>query len=115
MTDQAQVILDWLKQQAIGRDNAVTIDRLCVLFQITERRMLEKITEEIREASHPLCSATTAPMGLYLARTTAEFLPYYRQIDNRIAKMSRRRKRMYDMLVRMSEEEGSPLEMELSK
>lgn len=90
MTKQAEIILNYLRVFALGKNNAKTIKYLCGVLGL-KRRTIERATEEIREQGQEiLCSETkvkNAIPGLYLAEKPEEIDQYYNQIESRIRMM----------------------------
>ena len=120
MTELAVNVRCYLSTHAQGFENAMPIKWIAAWcgfplpLSRTARRSMEKAIEEIRDTGYPLCSTcSTNGGGMYVAQTVAEYMPYYRQIDNRIKKMSNRRSIMLKKLECMSEAEGTPLELVL--
>lgn len=90
--DLSQRLLDLLRSEAVGHNNATPI-RVLALRLGCGRRVLEKATEEIRSSGvEILCSETRTRdragnalrAGLYLAETPSEIDQYYAQIESRI-------------------------------
>ena len=98
-----EVVGNLLWSRAFGRKNAKTIKYICGITGC-QRRTVELATEEIRRAGTPLASATSnKPLGLYIARSRAEFEPYIRQIESRIKKMAFHRSQMIKYLDRLDQ------------
>lgn len=114
MTELLQHILEFMQLMGIGPEHAKQIGYLAKIFEAS-RREVEQCTEEIRDAGYPLCSSCAGTFkGLYLARSVEEFLPYYRQLGHRIAKMSKRRTRQLVYWQNRCPKEAVQLELELS-
>lgn len=112
MTELSEKLYALLCAEAAGIARAMKIDHVARRLDTT-RRDIEQATEEIRDQGLPLCSSTSRPYGLYIAQNPAEFRPYRIQLEHRIAKMSRRKKRIEQHLLRMAPQECVPMELEL--
>ncbi|MFA6152933.1 MAG: hypothetical protein WC716_16545 [Chitinophagaceae bacterium] len=110
----AKDILDFLKANCIGKENAVKISAIVFRFE-TDRRTVELCSEELREAGIPLCSLVCPPYGWFLARNYTEMENWCRQIDHRFKKMSIHRSMAIQRLKAEAAREGIQLNLEFFK
>lgn len=105
----AKDVLDYLKAEALGKENAKKISAVAFRFE-KGRREIEHVSEELRSAGIPLCSLVCPPYGLFLARDFAEMKSWCTQIDHRFQAMATNRA----MAMRTLKEESQRLGIQLS-
>ena len=108
----AHDVLEFLKGRCVGRENAHKINYISAHF-LKDRREIEQITEELRGAGIPLCSALSKPFGLFLARDYEEMLGWVKQIESRMRKMAIHRAMAVQSLKAQAEREGIQMSLEL--
>lgn len=110
----AHDLLEYLKKNAIGKENSIKIKDLVEGYWYcgTTRRNIELATEELRGAGIPLCSSCAEPYGIFLARNFAEAESWVRQIDHRFRAMAANRARALETLRALAAKEGIQLSLE---
>ena len=108
----AKDMLDFLIAENAYIDKPITIDNIAIYFAGTSRRDIEMASEELRAAGIPLCSSVSKPMGLYLARSYTDALPWVIQISNRMQKMAVHRAQAIKTLKALADRDGIQIEME---
>lgn len=81
-----QTLLDFLKLNCLGRDNAVTGEQLRKLFGCKDIREIQKAIERLRRDGSPILSADQGDKkGYFWPSEPSEAIETYRQMSRRAA------------------------------
>lgn len=80
-----------------GRENAISEGDLAELLCVSPR-VIAKMAERERRAGAPICAATSAPAGPYLAADQAELERYLKSLDRRLREVRLTREAVGDTL-----------------
>jgi len=108
----AKDVLDYLKANAMGKENAIKISALAFHFECS-RRDIELAVEECRGAGAPIASSVSGNMGLFVARNYEEIKQWFDQISHRMEKMAIHRACAIQTLKAQAQREGIQCELNL--
>jgi archaellum biogenesis ATPase FlaH len=83
LTPNQELVLQTIKQKAIGRSKAITVSELSSITNITERKVRETVSE-LRKLKYPISSTVHKPYGYFIPANVEEAEETVNQLRHRI-------------------------------
>jgi hypothetical protein len=83
LTSIQELILQTIRDNAIGRSKAITVSELSFITNITERKVRETVSE-LRKLKYPISSTVHKPYGYFIPATLEESRETINQMNHRV-------------------------------
>lgn len=90
----------------VGRQNAITAERLAELAELKDPRQVTRLIERERRLEIPICARSDNTPGYFLAATSAELRMYIESLERRIKHLQATLRGLTNALDRMEGQES---------